>query len=150
MHFVYSKRGMPISLRYYHVDESLWNDNKTLLRFAQLSYEGALAEFTRKQSSTTRLKDLPNLSIGLERLLWKAGIKNVHDLRNKGAKHSYLKLKMVQKTLGINVLLSLAGAISGYHQAVLPVIVRNELLEWFKEITMLPGNSRSGVRRHPD
>lgn len=143
VNLIYSKRGIPVALRYYHVNESLWNDNETLLRFARLAYEGTLAEVSRKKLDTIRLKDLPNLGIGLERLLWKVGIKNVCDLQTEGAKCSYLKLRALQKTLGINVLLSLAGAINGYHHAVLPAVMRKELLEWFKEITMLSNGLKS-------
>ncbi len=143
MNFVYAKRGIPVLLRYYHVDEFLWNEKETLLRFAQLAYEEAMADASRKKLGSMRLKDLPNLGASLERLLWKVGIKNAGDLRTEGAKCSYLKLRMLHKTLGINVLFSLAGAINGYHHAVLPAVIRNELLEWFKEITMpLSGNAK--------
>ncbi len=142
MNLVYSKRGMPVFLRYYHVDESLWNDNETLLHFAQLAYKEALIEVSLKKSNNIRLKDLPNLGVSLERLLWKAGIKNVSDLRSEGAKYSYLKLRKLHKNLGINVLFSLAGAINGYHQAVLPAVMRNELLEWFTEM-VIPSSSKS-------
>ncbi|CNL45246.1 TfoX/Sxy family DNA transformation protein [Yersinia aleksiciae] len=129
---VYAKRGVPILLRYYWVDAFLWRDERTLCNFAQRAYQEARAEVLSKKGPTVRLKDLPNLSASLERLLWKVGIKNAAELRLEGAKRCYLKLRAVRHSLGINVLFSLAGAISGYHYAALPLMIRIELIEWFE------------------
>lgn len=131
---VYAKRGMPILLRYYFVDSTLWEDQNLLFYFVQLAYESSKTEMLNKKSQPVRLKDLPNLSITIEKLLWKVGIKSAEELKIKGAKCTYLKLKSLNKSLGFNVLLALAGAISGYHCAVLPSVLRNELLEWYEEI----------------
>ncbi|MFA3779419.1 TfoX/Sxy family DNA transformation protein [Yersinia sp. 1652 StPb PI] len=130
--FVYAKRGLPVLLRYYWVDSALWSDECTLSHFATRAYQGAKAEFLSKKGPTVRLKDLPNLSASLERLLWKAGIKNAAELRREGAKCCYLKLRALRRSLGVNVLLALAGAISGHHYAVLPLLMRSELIEWFE------------------
>ncbi|CBY27715.1 DNA transformation protein TfoX [Yersinia enterocolitica subsp. palearctica Y11] len=78
------------------------------------------------------MKDLPNLSASLERLLWKVGIQSAAELKLEGAKCCYLKLRTLRRTLGVNVLLALAGAISGHHCAVLPLMLRSELIEWFE------------------
>ncbi|CFQ28949.1 MULTISPECIES: TfoX/Sxy family DNA transformation protein [Yersinia] len=129
---VYAKRGIPILLRYYRVDAFLWEDERTLRNFAERAYQEARTEVLSKKGPTVRLKDLPNLSASLERLLWKVGIKNAAELRLEGAKRCYLKLRAVRHSLGINVLLSLAGAISGYHYAALPLMIRVELVEWFE------------------
>ncbi len=87
-------------------------DNDTLINFVQLAYQGAVTEALNKKYRALRLKDLPNLSIGIERLLWKVGIKNVSELRLKGAKSSYLQLRALKSSLGVNILLALAGAIN--------------------------------------
>ncbi|MGO1172244.1 MAG: TfoX/Sxy family DNA transformation protein, partial [Serratia liquefaciens] len=73
----------------------------------------------------------------MERLLWRAGIRNVYDLRLNGAKRSYLRLLQQQKNLGLRVLLSLGGAIAGYHHAALPSQLRSELTQWFERTMML-------------
>lgn len=73
----------------------------------------------------------------MERLLWRAGIRNVYDLRLNGAKRSYLRLLQQQKNLGLRVLLSLGGAIAGYHHAALPWALRSELTHWFERTMML-------------
>ncbi|CNH20423.1 TfoX/Sxy family DNA transformation protein [Yersinia pekkanenii] len=129
---VYAKRGLPVLLRYYWVDSLLWDDVSTLHNFARQAYQGAKAEVLSKKGPAVRLKDLPNLSASLERLLWKVGIKNATELRLEGAKCCYLKLRALRRSLGVNVLLALAGAISGYHHAALPLMMRSELIEWFE------------------
>lgn len=131
---VYAKRGIPVLLRYYFVDSTLWEDQDLLFHFVRLAYESSKAEILHKESQPVRLKDLPNLNVSIERLLWKVGIKSAEELKIEGAKCSYLKIRSLNKSLGVNVLLSLAGAINGYHYAVLPPVLRNELLEWYEEI----------------
>ncbi|RLM25801.1 competence-specific regulator [Brenneria alni] len=130
-HLIYTKRGMPFPLNYYLVEESLWENHIQLLRFARISLAGAQYDKVAKNGGG-RLKDLPNLNHDLERLLWKAGIKNIHELQQHGAKTSYLKLRAVRANLSVNILLALAGAICGTHQAALPKGIRNELLEWYE------------------
>ncbi|OVZ76072.1 DNA transformation protein tfoX [Yersinia kristensenii] len=129
---IYAKRGLPVLLRYYRVDAFLWDDDLALRHFVTLAYQGAKSEVLSKKCPPARLKDLPNLSASLERLLWKAGITSVAALRLEGAKRCYLKLRTLRCSLGFNVLLALAGAISGHHYAVLPLVMRSELMEWFE------------------
>ncbi|CNL08635.1 TfoX/Sxy family DNA transformation protein [Yersinia alsatica] len=129
---IYAKRGLPVLLRYYWVDTLLWSDDLALRHFAKLAYQGAKAEVLSKKGPAVRLKDLPNLSASLERLLWKVGIKSAAELRIEGAKCCYLKLRALRRSLGVNILLSLAGAISGHHYAALPLMMRSELIEWFE------------------
>nr|WP_113866653.1 TfoX/Sxy family DNA transformation protein [Brenneria salicis]NMN91203.1 regulator of competence-specific genes [Brenneria salicis ATCC 15712 = DSM 30166]RBP62265.1 regulator of competence-specific genes [Brenneria salicis ATCC 15712 = DSM 30166]RLM30518.1 competence-specific regulator [Brenneria salicis ATCC 15712 = DSM 30166] len=140
-HLVYTKRGIPIPLNYYLVDESLWKNHLQLLQFARMSLAGAQYDKAAKNSSG-RLKDLPNLNHDLERLLWKAGIRNVDELQQCGAKTSYLKLRAVSANLSVNILLALAGTICGTHQAALPNRIRNELLEWYER------NAESFLKGH--
>ncbi|WP_409307180.1 TfoX/Sxy family DNA transformation protein [Pectobacterium sp. B1J-3] len=128
---VYTKRGIPIQLDYYLVDDSLWENHLQLLHFARMALAGAQYDKAAK-SRKGRLKDLPNLNHDLERLLWKVGIKNIDELQQCGAKKSYLKLRSVRANLSVNTLLALAGAICGTHQAALPIGLRNELLEWYE------------------
>ncbi|ACS86473.1 TfoX/Sxy family DNA transformation protein [Musicola paradisiaca] len=128
---IYTKRGIPIPLNYYLVDETLWQSEQTLLELARFSLQGANNDKIAKVQSA-RLKDLPNLNHGLERLLWKAGIKNIDDLRQLGAKSCYLRMRAVKQNLSVNILLALAGAICGIHQAALPAVMRRELLEWYE------------------
>lgn len=130
-HLVYTKRGMPVPLSYYLVDEALWTNHAQLLRLAHMALDGALQDKEDKNKSR-RLKDLPNLNHDLERMLWKVGIRNIEELQQHGAKTSYLKLQAISRHLSGNILLALAGAICGTHQAALPKNIRKELLEWYE------------------
>ncbi|MEH0834425.1 TfoX/Sxy family DNA transformation protein [Pectobacterium cacticida] len=137
-HLIYTKRGVPVPLNYYLVDETLWQDPERLLHFARLALMGAQYDKAIRKANG-RLKDLPNLNHDIERLLWKAGIKNIDELQRHGAKNSYLELRKVRSNLSVNILLALAGAICGTHQAALPRVIRNELLEWYKNNSVSKG-----------
>ncbi|CBJ79917.1 conserved hypothetical protein [Xenorhabdus bovienii str. Jollieti] len=137
--FIFSKRGIPVTLRYYRVNESLWQDQKQLFEYVNLAYQYTMAEIIDKQKMPLRLKDLPNLGMTLERQLWKVGISKVEELHMLGAKAAYLKLQQHRKQTNVSILLALAGAIEGCHVAVLPEKVRDDLLLWHKELD--PRNS---------
>ncbi|ACT06078.1 regulator of competence-specific genes [Dickeya chrysanthemi Ech1591] len=132
---IYTKRGLPVPLNYYLVGETLWQDESVLLELASCALEGARQDKAARMRCI-RLKDLPNINHDLERLLWKAGIRNIDELHRLGAKTSYLKLRSVSQNLSVNVLLALAGAICGVHQAALPQVVRSELIEWFENTSL--------------
>jgi DNA transformation protein len=85
----------------------------------------------------------------MERLLWRAGIRNAYDLRLHGAKRSYLRLLQQQTNLGLRVLLSLGGAIAGYHQAALPTELRNELVRWFDHTMAMRRHGHEPVVQGP-
>lgn len=124
------KRGMPVILDYYKVDEVLWQNPDHLLRLSEASLQEARNDRDKKNGSQ-RLKDLPNLSLRIEMMLRQVGICTAAHLRETGAKQSWLKLKALNKHLGLNTLLALQGAISGQHQAALPQAVKTELNEWY-------------------
>ncbi|MBD2785307.1 TfoX/Sxy family DNA transformation protein [Xenorhabdus sp. DI] len=132
--FIYSKRGIPVTLRYYRVSESLWQNQKQLSEYVNLAYQYSMKEIIDRQKIPIRLKDLPNLGIALERQLWKVGISKVEELRIVGAKAAYLKLQQQRKKTNINLLFALAGAIEGCHVAVLPEKLRDELISWHSEL----------------
>ncbi|MDC9603478.1 TfoX/Sxy family DNA transformation protein [Xenorhabdus griffiniae] len=132
--FIYSKRGIPVTLRYYRVNESIWQDQTKLFEYVNLAYQYTMKEMINRQKIPLRLKDLPNLGIVLERQLWKVGISKVEELRILGAKATYLKLQQNRKKTNISLLLALAGAIEGCHVAVLPEKLRDELISWHSEL----------------
>lgn len=129
----YLKRGAPVTMRYYWVDESLWQESQELFTLGWQAVCETRNEVAMKTRSNGRLKDLPNIDAAMERLLWRAGIQSIYGLRLLGARECYLKLLQQQQSLGLKVLLSLAGALAGYHYAALPVMQQEELTEWFEE-----------------
>lgn len=52
-----------------------------------------------------------------------------------GAKACYLKLRQKKVNLSIKLLFELAGAIEGYHIAVLPESIKIELITWYNSLT---------------
>ncbi len=86
------KRGRPILLNYYRVDDGLWQDRERLLQLSSYALNAARKERIQRYQRN-RLKDLPNLTFQLEVLLCEAGITNEDTLRSLGARTSWLKLR---------------------------------------------------------
>lgn len=130
---IYRKRGMDVKLRYFKVNPAQWEDPDVVRKLGKYSLKGMLREIeVRKCNEAGRLKDLPNLSLALERLLWQVGIANSGELRTQGACKTYLKLcAMKKKNLGLSLLMALEGAILGFHEAALPMASRETLTHWF-------------------
>ncbi|WP_276867481.1 TfoX/Sxy family DNA transformation protein [Enterobacter oligotrophicus] len=127
------KRGRPVLLNYYRVDDGLWQNRDELLKLSSSALDAARKErYQRHQRN--RLKDLPNLTFQIEVLLCEAGITNEETLRELGAKTSWLKIRSKNKGLSIKVLFALEGAIEGMHEAALPADIRRELTEWFNAL----------------
>lgn len=127
---VYRKRGVPVTLSYFKVDSQLWQDSEQLLRLSASSLRAAQDEMATRHVSL-RLKDLPNLSLSLELMLHKVGINSVRMLCETGSRRCWLKLRAVNKHIGLKTLLALEGAISGHHEAALPNAIREELYAWY-------------------
>lgn len=132
---VFTKKGIPLELRYYLVFEQIWESENLLLHCLDLAYRSALEELLQKQSAVTRIKDLPNMNMSVERALGKIGIYKADELREIGAKACFLKLKQHGRfSPGIKLLIGLAGAIEGYHSAVLPMKLKQELINWYNTV----------------
>lgn len=136
---VFRKRGILVSLNYYRVDETLWQDPEYLLTLSAAALETAQLELHDKHLAP-RLKDLPNLSVRMEMMLHEAGIMNVNHLCQIGAKQCWLMLKAVNQHIGFQTLLALQGAITGHHHAALPQATRAELNAWFKRTLLTTHN----------
>jgi len=138
---VYRKRGIPVTLSYFRVDQVLWQDRAQLVRLSASSLQAAQKDAATK-SGSPRLKDLPNLSLRMELMLYKAGISTVQLLQEMGSRQSWLKLQRVNRHIGLKTLLALEGAISGHHQAALPDDVRQALCQWYQELLRQPAAKR--------
>ncbi|WP_032116357.1 TfoX/Sxy family DNA transformation protein [Candidatus Arsenophonus nilaparvatae] len=132
---IYTKKGVPLILKYFFINEMLWNDNLLLCYYIDLAYKAAVEELSQKQHSNIRIKDLPNMNMSIERALGKVGISDVDYLKMLGAKVCYLKLRQKKVNLSIKLLFELAGAIEGYHIAVLPESIKIELITWYNSLT---------------
>lgn len=130
--FVYEKRGMPISMEYYKVDEILWQNHDELLDLARKALIGAKSDREKiHRHRANRIKELPNLNVNIEKDLWRAGITTVDALKQLGAKTVYRMLSETKTHLGLKLLFALEGAIQGYHVAALPDDRKRELQVWW-------------------
>ena len=134
---VYSKKGIPLEMRYYQLSEQIWGDEVLCLQYIELAYRSAIEELKQKQSITMRIKDLLNMNMSVERALGKIGISHVDDLRTMGAKACFIKLKQHGRhDPSIKLLIGLAAAIEGCHSAVLPKNTKQELITWYNSFEL--------------
>ncbi|WP_312073800.1 TfoX/Sxy family DNA transformation protein [Atlantibacter sp.] len=126
----FTRRGRPIYLNYYRVDNDLWNNPGLLVKLAADSLTCANEDLAHRKQEQ-RIKDLPNLTLQHEIWLWEVGIKDVDTLKSFGSRASWLKLRANKKNCGVKTLYALEGAIVGLHEAALPAQTRRELYEWF-------------------
>lgn len=131
------KRGRPVTLNYYQVDENLWGDRQQLLCLSKFSLDAANFE-KHSRDTLHRLKDLPNMTYHLESLLNEAGINDVRTLQILGSKMCWLRLRQANKSITEKILFILEGAINGIHEAALPAFRRQELAEWVKSLAQEP------------
>lgn len=109
----------PKLLQYYEVTEQLWSELEQLEKLLIASFSYAVQE-KQKKKEQLRLKDNPNISLHLEKLLNNALIMSIEELCAEGAVNVYYRLKKNSKNLSINVLYALEATIHGCHAAVLP------------------------------
>ncbi|MDM2928346.1 TfoX/Sxy family DNA transformation protein [Citrobacter sp. Cm046] len=130
----FMKRGRPVILNYYKVDDALWRNQQQLVSLSKFSLDAAVKE---KQSRFLqhRLRELPNMTFHLETLLNEAGVNDESTLRMLGAQMCWLKLRQINPALTVKILYALEGAIRGVHEAALPAIRRQELVEWVRSLT---------------
>lgn len=136
---VLTKRGRPVSLNYYLVDETLWENQPLLLQKSALSLQEAQKEKIRRYGAR-RLKSLPNITFQLEVLLQEVGIHDPEMLRALGAAAVWYRLRCVRKDLSISVLFALEGAIQGIHSAMVSYQRREHLQAWAEMLSETKGD----------
>lgn len=130
---VYMNRGLPILMRYYHVNQDLWNDESQFTEFANQALTAARKDKLNKERyKSRRLKELPNITLSIERLLWRAGISDQENLFKLGAVKAFLMIKNISHNVSTDILFALAGAIEGCHSATLTESFRFNLLNSLK------------------
>ena len=128
--YTYTKRGFPVVTKYYQVPSEWLADKDMLLAEAQEVLNIAQADnHEKKTAEPTRIKDLPNLRLSTERLLKKAGIDSVETLQAEGAAAAFQALQATHgRSVSIDLLWSLEGALTNTHWTVIPAARKTELL----------------------
>ncbi len=81
------------------------------------------------------LNELPNISSNLAKKLIKAGITTPSMLKEAGAENVFIRLYTLDKNSCINMLYALEGAIQGIRWHNLPMVRKEELKSYYKNIT---------------
>ncbi len=131
--FIYTKRGIPVRMGYYRVEEAIWNDCMLFRKLARASIRQSVQEKSLQARESVRLHMLPNISVSIARALYRIGITSAEQLAQLGAEEAFLRLKNDRAEISDQVLYDLAGAINGCHRAVLPESIRKALGRWLLE-----------------
>lgn len=129
--YVYKKRGFPVTTKYFALSEDAWNDTDQILIQAEYALTSARDEKQAQAAAgPNRLKDLPNLRLGTERMLKKAGIESVEALCSAGSIQAFLAVQQSHTSnVSTDLLWALEGAICGKHWSVIPQNRKTELLQ---------------------
>lgn len=122
-------------LKYYRVTDVLWQDRATLIQLVGLVISSTLKEKKDKQRiKEARLKDLPNMTLTLERSLIAVGIGDIRQFRGVGAYEAYQRLKKRNPEISINVLYSFCAALQGSHVAALSLQQKADIITLYGEL----------------
>lgn len=124
-------------LKYYNVTSELWADEVKLIELIQMVIDYShLDKVSQRQVKESRIRDLPNMTLSLERSLYKVGINNIESFREHGAYNSYFKLKQNNADISKNILFALCSALMGKHAATLSDGHKRKLKNEYKEFAL--------------
>lgn len=124
-------------LQYYQVTDRLWQNPLQLESMIHMVIKYAFKDKQLKQCvKESRIKDLPNMNLSLERALYRVGIINLDEFRRQGPHRCFLKLKRNNKNISINVLYMLHCALKGQHVATLSEKQKNQLQNEYNELRL--------------
>jgi DNA transformation protein len=78
------------------------------------------------------LSELPNIGKEVERQLNEVGIYTLEELKNLGAKQSWLKIQKIDESACIHRLMALEGAIQNVKKTLLPDATKADLKEFYQ------------------
>ncbi|MFC5080915.1 TfoX/Sxy family DNA transformation protein [Vibrio thalassae] len=126
-HWRSPSRNYPSLSSYYSIPEAVKHCDKQIAQLCEEVWSVGLEEKKRKETPT-RIKDLPNMQYKTERMLRKAGINSIDELREQGPVNAYKAVcGSHDKQPGINLLFYIAGALEGIHWSILPETLRETL-----------------------
>jgi DNA transformation protein len=127
--YQYVKRGFLVTTKYYALPKALLADTNCVLKLAEDALRSAKNEKRQKLTNPVlRIKDLPNLTLSIERMLKNVGIKTVEELRKAGAIKAFHSIRVKYNNVNNDFLFVLEGAIEGHHWSVIPQKRKDELL----------------------
>lgn len=82
----------------------------------------------------TSLSGIPNIGKTLENKLQEIGINSLEELQSIGAENTFIKIKTIDRTVCINMLYALEGAVQGIRWHGISKDRKQELLDFFNVI----------------
>ncbi|MWN31981.1 hypothetical protein GQ597_06860 [Gilliamella sp. Pra-s65] len=130
-------------LDYYRVGDALFKDHEKLLAMVKMVIEYTKKEqYEKSEIKAKRIKELPNMTLSLERLLCSVGIKDVKTLQEVGYLNAYYKIKQKKETISINILFALYSSLHKFHVATLSNETKKEIeLEYQCFVNQVDNNS---------
>lgn len=120
-------RNYPSLSNYYSVPADISHSMQQISTLAAEIWSTS-HQIKLEKETPTRIKDLPNMQYKTERMLRKAGINSIEELREYGPVNAYRAICLNQdKNPGINLLYHIAGAIEGIHWSIIPDNIRTSL-----------------------
>ncbi|NLS11374.1 TfoX/Sxy family DNA transformation protein [Vibrio sp. SM6] len=129
------KKQTTATVNYYDIGNLLDSDCAQLDELVRRSI--TLSEDHRcyqKSSASRRLRDLPNMQLTLERMVKKAGVKDVNTFLDLGAIAVFSKVRVAYgNDVDIKLLWKFAGAVEGIHWKLLEEPYKNHLLQQVRQ-----------------
>ncbi|CAH0529704.1 TfoX/Sxy family DNA transformation protein [Vibrio hippocampi] len=120
-------RNYPSLSNYYSVPSDISHSMQQITTLAEEVWSTS-HKIKLEKDTPTRIKDLPNMQYKTERMLRKAGINSIEELRELGPVNAYRAICLNQdKNPGVNLLYHIAGAIDGIHWSIIPENIRTSL-----------------------
>lgn len=115
-------------LDYYKVSEELFDDREKLHSIVKMVIEYAEQEQNEKNKlKELRIKELPNMTLSLERLLFSVGIVNIPTFQEIGYLEAYNRIKNKKTGISINILFILYASFHRRHVASLSQTTKDEI-----------------------
>ncbi|NUF50678.1 TfoX/Sxy family protein [Gilliamella sp. ESL0250] len=115
-------------LDYYKVDEELFKAQEKLVTMVNMVITYTKKELHEKNEiKANRIKELPNMTLSLERLLCSVGIKDVETFQQVGYLSAYYKIKKKKEAISMNILFVLYSSLNRFHVATLSKETKNEI-----------------------
>lgn len=115
-------------LDYYQVGDDLMKDKPQLYAMAKMAIDHAHKDkLIKNRVKSLRIKELPNMTFSLERLLFSVGISDIDTFERVGYLEAFHRIKKKRSCVSINVLFLLYCALKRTHVGVLPDSTKKEI-----------------------
>lgn len=116
--YIHQKKRSASTMNYFDVSPLFHKDDNRIRELAAHSYQAALEDKENRQENTmSKLRDLPNMSHTLERMLVRCGVTTVSEFKIKGAVQCFIDMCNMHgiSVVTQDVLFKLYGAIHHIH-----------------------------------